>query len=129
MPYSVYYSLKTENIFFLCDNILADVFVTHGGMNSVSEAMVYGTPMVVIPFVSDQPVNARCIEKLGIGKRLEYSDVKQKVLKDMVFSVIMDEEMKKNMVKVQQLVKESPGNKGGAEIIIEYVRNDIRYIK
>lgn len=103
----------------------ADVFVTHGGMNSVSEAMVYGTPMVVIPFVSDQPVNARCIEKLGIGKRLEYSDVNQKVLKDMVFSVIMDEEIKKNMVKVQQLIKEAPGNKGGAEMIIAYVHNKI----
>lgn len=107
----------------------ADVFVTHGGMNSVSEAMVYGTPMVVIPFVSDQLVNARCIQKLGIGKRLEYSDVKQKVLKDMVFSVIMDEEIKKNMVKVQQLIKDAPGNKGGAKIIIEYVHNDRRYIK
>lgn len=107
----------------------ADVFVTHGGMNSVSEAMVCGTPMVVIPFVSDQPVNARCIEKLGIGKRLEYSDVNQKVLKDRVFSVIMDEDIKKNMVRVQQLIKESPGNKGGAEIIIEYVCNDRRCIK
>lgn len=105
-----------------------DVFVTHGGMNSVSEAMVYGTPMVVIPFVSDQPVNARCIEKLGIGKRLGYSDVKQKVLKDKVFSVIMDEEIKKNMVKVQQLIKAAPGNKGGAEIIIEYIHNDRSYI-
>ena len=50
---------------------VADVFVTHGGMNSVSEALVYGTPMVVIPFVSDQPVNARCIEKLGVGKKIE----------------------------------------------------------
>ena len=26
---------------------IADVFVTHGGMNSVSETLVYGTPMVV----------------------------------------------------------------------------------
>lgn len=28
---------------------MADVFVTHGGINRVSEALVQGTPMVVIP--------------------------------------------------------------------------------
>ena len=48
----------------------ADLFITHGGMNSVSEAMVHGVPMVVIPFVSDQPVNARQVEKMGLGKVL-----------------------------------------------------------
>ena len=99
---------------------MADVFVTHGGMNSVSEALAYGVPMVVIPFVSDQPVNARCIEKLGVGKKLEYSDVKQNVLKEMAFSVIMDSEIKNNMKKVQQLINEAPGNKGGAEMVIKY---------
>ena len=99
---------------------MADVFVTHGGMNSVSEALYYGVPMVVIPFVSDQPVNARCVEKLGVGKKLEYSDVKQNLLKETVFSVIMDSEIKNNMKKVQQLINEAPGNKGGAEMIMEY---------
>ena len=54
--------------------------------------------------------------------------MKQKVLKDKVFSVIMDEEINKIMVKVQQLIKAAPGNKGGAEIIIEYVHNDRSYI-
>lgn len=99
---------------------MADVFVTHGGMNSVSEALVYGVPMVVIPFVSDQPVNARCVEKLGVGKKLEYSDVKQNLLKETVFSVIMDSEIKNNMKKLQKLINEAPGNKGGAEMVIEY---------
>ena len=101
---------------------MADVFITHGGMNSVSEALVYGTPMVVIPFVSDQPVNARCIEKLGVGKRLEYLDVNMKTLKEYVLSVLFDKEFKENIVKVQELIKQSPGNKGGAELIIQYYK-------
>ena len=96
---------------------MTDVFVTHGGMNS---ALVYGVPMVVIPFVSDQPVNARCVEKLGAGKKLEFSDVKQKVLKETVFSVIEDDRIKDNLLKVQQMIKDAPGNKGGAELIMEY---------
>jgi len=98
----------------------ADVFVTHGGMNSVSEALVSGTPMVVIPFTSDQPVNARCVESLGVGKRMEYGEVNKETLKQAVFSVLADAEIKKNMEMVQKLIQEAPGNKGGAEMIVGY---------
>ena len=102
---------------------MADVFVTHGGMNSVSEALVYGTPMVVIPFVSDQPVNARCVEKLGVGKRLEYSDANKDTLKEYVMSVLLDKDIKGNIVKVQKMIRQAPGNIGGAEVIIDYYNN------
>ena len=43
----------------------ADVFVTHGGMNSVHEALVTGTPMVVVPQAADQPLVARRLDELG----------------------------------------------------------------
>ena len=99
---------------------MADVFVTHGGMNSVSEALVCGTPMVVIPFVSDQPVNARCIEKLGVGKKLEYSIANANSIKNAIFSVASDDNMKANLAKMQRLITEAPGNQGGAEVIIQY---------
>ena len=99
---------------------IADVFVTHGGMNSVSEALVYGAPMVVIPFVSDQPVNARCIEKLGVGKKLEYSMANKNTIKSTVFSVVLDSDIKTNLARVQKLITEAPGNKGGAEFVVQY---------
>ena len=99
---------------------MADVFVTHGGMNSVSEALAYGVPMVVIPFVSDQPVNARCMEKLGVAKRLEYSSIDRVMLKDTVLSIVQDSEIKNNLAKVQELINAAPGNKGGAELIIKH---------
>lgn len=105
---------------------MTDVFVTHGGMNSVSEALVYGTPMVVIPFVSDQPVNARCIEKIGVGKMLSNSDVNKDTLKEYVLSVLYDSSIKDNIVQVQKLIKEAPGNKGGADMIIKYYEIFIR---
>ena len=99
---------------------MADVFVTHGGMNSVSEALVYGVPMVVIPFVSDQPVNARSIEKIGVGKVMEYAQINHASLKETVLSILSDRDINDKLKKVQQWIKEAPGNKGGAEIIIEY---------
>jgi len=75
---------------------------------------------VVIPFTSDQPVNARCVESLGVGKRMEYGEVNKETLKQAVFSVLADAEIKKNMEMVQKLIQEAPGNKGGAEMIVGY---------
>lgn len=99
---------------------MADVFVTHGGMNSISEALNFGTSMVVIPFVSDQPVNARYMEKLGVGKVLNYSEVNRDVLKNTVFSVMGDKEIENQLENVQRLIENAPGNQGGAEIVIDY---------
>jgi len=104
----------------------ADVFVTHGGMNSVSESLVKGTPMVVIPFVSDQPVNARRIEELGLGKKLKYSEVSSNSLKETAFSILKDEQIAGNMQKIKGAIENAPGNEGGASLIIEYYRNCIR---
>ena len=105
---------------------MSDVFVTHGGMNSISEALVFQTPMLVIPFVSDQPVNAKCMEKLGVAKVLEYTNVNKDTLRNQVMTILSDEEIACNMDKVQDMIKAAPGNKGGAEMLIEYYKEIAR---
>ncbi len=47
-----------------------DLFFTHGGMNSVNEAIFYGVPMLVKPIINDQPINAFRVEELQIGKQV-----------------------------------------------------------
>lgn len=101
---------------------IADVFVTHGGMNSISEAFVSKTPMVAIPFMFDQPRNAQFVEKLGLGKCLMPSDVNSNSLKDSVMSVLSDVNIKNNIAKFQDLIKQAPRNSGGAEMIIDYYK-------
>ena len=70
--------------------------------------------------LSVQPVNARCIERLGVGKRLEYSKVNVNTLKQTVFSVASDCNIKENLEKVQRLIEQASGNKDGAEAVIRY---------
>ena len=104
---------------------MADVFVTHGGMNSVSESLVLGVPMVVIPVMSDQPVNARCIEKLGVGKRLEYRSVSKDTLKAYVLPMLSNAEIKNNLAKVQEYIRSAAGNSGGAKAFIDYYQTTL----
>lgn len=52
----------------------AALFVTHGGMNSVNEAMRAGVPALVVPQGADQPLVARRVVELGAGLALRTQD-------------------------------------------------------
>lgn len=53
----------------------AAVLVTHGGNNSVTEALTAGVPMVVLPFSTDQFAGAAAIEAAGLGAALDPNTV------------------------------------------------------
>ena len=46
----------------------AAVFVTHGGLNSIKEAIVCKVPMLVFPSNGDQPGNAMRVQHHGLGQ-------------------------------------------------------------
>jgi MGT family glycosyltransferase len=47
-----------------------EVFITHGGMNSVHEGLYYSVPLVVVPQQIEQSVVARRVVELGAGVAL-----------------------------------------------------------
>jgi MGT family glycosyltransferase len=50
--------------------------VTHGGQNTVSEALAAGVPLVVAPIRDDQPINAQQVVAAGAGVRVRFARVR-----------------------------------------------------
>ncbi|MCG8410272.1 MAG: glycosyltransferase [Bacteroidales bacterium] len=52
-----------------------DLFITHGGKNSINEALNIGVPMILFPFGGEQEYNANLIEYLGVGIRITEKEI------------------------------------------------------
>lgn len=82
-------------------------------MNSVNEALYYGTPMLVIPVGNDQPTVARQIEALHLGKYMKQKDV-DSVSLQLAAKEILDNHNYKNRLQEFQIKSQIAG--GNAEI-------------
>lgn len=97
----------------------ADLFITHGGMNSVNEALAFGVPMLVYPMLNDQPVNARITEGLGIGKTLHKKSPKEIYGKSA--AILGDPEIRSNILKMKDSLRNDAGISGAADRIEKLV--------
>ncbi|HIS56860.1 MAG TPA: glycosyl transferase [Candidatus Fimimorpha excrementavium] len=97
----------------------ASLFITHGGMNSVNEALYYGTPMLVIPVGNDQPRVAQQIEDLHLGRYLKKKPLTPDILKDNAKRVLQDMSYKEHIIPFQKKFQAARGNAAIAEMILD----------
>lgn len=64
------------------------LFITHGGMNSICESIYCETPMIVIPFINDEYLNAKMVEENGIGLILKEENTIESGLIDLFNTII-----------------------------------------
>jgi MGT family glycosyltransferase len=100
----------------------ADLFVTHCGMNSTSEAINYGVPVVCIPLEADQPMVAKRIcDDLELGKRLDAKVMSVNGLVEALNEVLTNEKYKVNMVEMSKVSAKYNGLVEGRKIIENYL--------
>ncbi|PGS78020.1 glycosyl transferase [Bacillus cereus] len=87
----------------------ADVFITHGGMNSVSEGLYYDTPLVVLPITNDQPFVAKRVVELNAGVSLDYRSITANTLKIMVNNVLNKRIYKEGSKQIGLSLREAGG--------------------
>jgi MGT family glycosyltransferase len=95
----------------------ADVFITHGGMNSISEAVYYGVPMIVVPNTIEQALNAVRVEQLHAGVYLEPDRLSVEKLLQAVESVLGDPETRHGLEEIKRSFAEAGGVRRAADAI------------
>lgn len=98
----------------------ADVFVSHGGMNSTMEALAYAVPLVVVPQQSEQRVTADRVAELGLGRRLDPDDVTPAALWAAVTSVASDAGIRDRLAGMQGAVLAAGGSQRAAAEILQF---------
>jgi MGT family glycosyltransferase len=88
-----------------------NVFVTHGGANSVMEAICFGVPLLVSPVCNDQFHQAHYVRKSGIGLALDLERATISECRSALERLLNDTEI---MIQMQQ-VSESYQRNGAAE--------------
>ncbi|XP_014289134.1 UDP-glycosyltransferase UGT5 [Halyomorpha halys] len=73
------------------------LFITHGGIHGLTEAIYHKVPLVIIPFLSDQFSNALSAEKEGFAKVLSFNNFTAENLVSAISSVINSPKFKENI--------------------------------
>lgn len=95
----------------------ADIFITHGGMNSINEGLYYELPLVLIPQSVDQPFVANRVAELGAGIVLKKDEITAQILKESVEKIFSDKNYKINSEKIGESLRDGGGYKRGVDEI------------
>ncbi|MDF7665286.1 macrolide family glycosyltransferase [Bifidobacterium sp. ESL0745] len=88
----------------------ASVFLTHGGMNSVNEALYYGVPLVAMPMADDQPTVAARLEELGLGVRLDKRSISAQSVDEAATKAMADRGIAERVKVMSRDMREAGGN-------------------
>ena len=95
----------------------ADVFVSHCGMNSVSESLYFEVPLVMLPQTSEQKGVAERVLELNAGIKLDKLDGANVL--SAINKILSVDTYKQNAKKISEGFKNSSGVKGAVDKIIK----------
>lgn len=103
----------------------SDVFITHGGMNSVNEGIHFNVPLVVLPQDKDQPMVAQRLTELEAGYRITKDHISVQSLRDGVREVVSNAAYKEGVQKINDSFQQSGGTEEALSKIDAYLQNEL----
>lgn len=94
---------------------VTDIFLTHCGMNSVSEALYYGVPLVLYPLTPEQQGVANRVHELGAGRFLKGTSPEE--IQDIIKNVLNNASIRDNA----KIISDSFHRCGGAKAAADFI--------
>lgn len=95
----------------------ANLFISHGGMNSVNESLYFGVPTLLIPHIQEQWINADRVAELGAGICYPDKDIQEDKVLRYVKNIIENPSYRANAVKIGNTLTQA----GGAEKAVMHI--------
>jgi MGT family glycosyltransferase len=94
-----------------------DAVITHGGNNTVTEALHFGKPMVVLPLFWDQYDNAQRVHETGVGLRLDTYGHAPQELTGAVDALLADAALSARLDAISRRLRAASGTETAADAI------------
>ena len=98
-----------------------DAVVSHGGMNTVVEALAHGRPLVVAPIAYDQPFNASRVAAIGAGIRVRFARPRVEEVRHGVQRVLAEPSYREHATRVGAALRAAGGAAAAADALEELV--------
>ncbi|MFJ9412629.1 macrolide family glycosyltransferase [Streptomyces sp. NPDC101227] len=95
----------------------ADVFLTHAGMGSSSEALFTGVPMIAVPQGAEQFMNADRLVELGVARRLDTPEATAETLRTTLSELVADTEVARRSALLRAEARAEGGTPRAADLI------------
>ena len=98
-----------------------DLFISHAGMNSVSESLYFGVPLILLPITAEQKAVATRVTQLSAGIILE--DISIENITQKANELLINSSYKENALKISRSFHNCTGAKGAADKILSTIKS------
>jgi UDP:flavonoid glycosyltransferase YjiC (YdhE family) len=91
--------------------------VTHGGNNSVTEALTAGVPLLVLPLSTDQFAGAAAVERGGVGMCLDPNAATPAGIREAVRTLLSGNDIRDAAAELGRSLREAPGAQRAYEAV------------
>jgi zeaxanthin glucosyltransferase len=100
----------------------ARALITHGGANSVMEALAHRVPLLVSPICNDQPHNARFVERASAGFSLDLSEASPGEVRARLATLCAEGPERAAAARIAASYAEAGGARAAANAVLGLVR-------